>query len=314
MALLLGCDYNLGGVAGVGREAVLRLFQVWGRPRAGELDLVRGWRPSDEAGDIVTSKPVHCGTCGHVGSVSSHRRSGCEDCGSASNCRSDPTTPCQCRYHSESNQKLLAEWNIKHKAVSSPGWPHHNVIQEFYKDLRSSLPSRFSWGQPCPDMFVSFSIKKMNWLSDYSVEKVIETVVQWQVKNAGGSSVLVSPLEIVKKRIKTGENMFEVQWSSNSSNVLPSTFVAFVSSTVFSESYPTIYQDYQDKLDLQKAAKKKPKKTKSSAPKETKKKEKKTTVNQPTLDSFVKNNKENMEPKNIIAQDVPMIQSKKQMF
>jgi len=313
MALLLGCDYNLGGVAGVGREAVLKLFQVWGPPRPGELDLVLGWRLQDEAGDIVTSKPVHCGTCGHAGSVASHRRLGCEDCGTASNCRSDVTTHCSCLYHSETNQRLLAEWNIKQKAVSSPGWPHHNVVQEFYKDLRSSLPSRFRWGQPSPDMFVSFSVKKMNWLRDYSVEKVIETVVQWQVKNAGTGSVLVSPLEIVKKRIKSGENMFEVQWSSSNSAVLPQTFVAFVSSTVFSESYPAIYQDYQDKLDLQKAAKKKPKKTKSSAPKETKKKEKKTTVNQPTLDLFVKNNKENVEPKNNIVQDVPMIQSKKQM-
>ena len=33
MALLLGCDYNLGGVAGVGREAVSKLFSVWGKPQ-----------------------------------------------------------------------------------------------------------------------------------------------------------------------------------------------------------------------------------------------------------------------------------------
>ena len=43
MALLLGCDYNLGGVAGVGREAVMRLFSVWGEPRPRDLERVLAW-------------------------------------------------------------------------------------------------------------------------------------------------------------------------------------------------------------------------------------------------------------------------------
>mgnify|MGYP001455556868 FL=1 len=79
-ALLFGCGYNLGGVAGVGREAVTRLFSVWGQPQ-GELELERvlAWAEGSlerEAGALVTSKPVHCGVCGHEGSVASHRRAG----------------------------------------------------------------------------------------------------------------------------------------------------------------------------------------------------------------------------------------------
>ena len=40
-----------------------------------------------EAGALVTSKPVHCGVCGHEGSVASHRRGGCRQCGTLANCR-----------------------------------------------------------------------------------------------------------------------------------------------------------------------------------------------------------------------------------
>ena len=50
MALLLGCDYNLGGVAGVGREAVTRLFSVWAEGSLGR-----------EAGSLVNSTPCTAG-------------------------------------------------------------------------------------------------------------------------------------------------------------------------------------------------------------------------------------------------------------
>ena len=51
----------------------------------------------------------------------------------------------------------------------------------------------------------------MDWLQDYCVEKVIDTVVRWQVKNP--RNILVTPEQIVKKRIRAGENMFEIEWS-----------------------------------------------------------------------------------------------------
>ena len=88
MALLLGCDYNLGGVAGVGREAVSRLFSVWGEPGRAELDRVMAWSGGSLGEALVTTKPVHCGVCGHQGGVASHRRTGCRRCGTDTSCRS----------------------------------------------------------------------------------------------------------------------------------------------------------------------------------------------------------------------------------
>ena len=53
-----------------------------------ELDSVMSWREGSEPdSDLVTSKPVHCGTCGHSGSVAYHRKHGCSLCGTNTNCR-----------------------------------------------------------------------------------------------------------------------------------------------------------------------------------------------------------------------------------
>ena len=64
-----------------------KLFSVWGVPGDKDLDKVIGWRQGDADPDIITSKPVHCGTCGHAGSVASHRKLGCSQCSTSTNCR-----------------------------------------------------------------------------------------------------------------------------------------------------------------------------------------------------------------------------------
>eukprot|EP00092_Neocalanus_flemingeri_P006591 GFUD01007106.1.p1 GENE.GFUD01007106.1~~GFUD01007106.1.p1 ORF type:complete len:751 (-),score=215.74 GFUD01007106.1:6-2258(-) len=289
MALILGCDYNPGGVCGVGREALVKLFTLWGPPGRTELDTVMSWRDTGEE-EVNLSKPVHCGTCGHPGSVGSHRKAGCGVCGTA---ECGPGIECQCEYHSPQFQLKMAEWSVKKKAVSSPGWPFNIVVQEFYKEPKS-LPSKFSWTSPRPAEFVEFSVRRMNWVKDYCIEKVVETVVRWQVRNPH-RSLLVIPQHIVKKRIKAGENMLEVQWAAQDA-ALPSPLVACVPSTEFSEAYPQVYQEYEDMLAAKEAAKKKPKKKKDKenvAPKEKKGKTKKNVKNQPTLDAFI--NKENRQ-------------------
>merc|ERR1712142_400598 len=83
-------------------------------------------------------------------------------------------------------------------------------------------------------------------------------VVRWQVKNPQ-ECLLVIPQCIVKKRVKAGENLLEVQWTSQDS-ALPSSVVACVPSTEFSLAYPEVYQGYLDMLAEKEAAKKRPKK------------------------------------------------------
>ena len=137
----------------------------------------------------------------------------------------------------------------------------------------------------------------MDWLRDYCTEKIVETVVRWQVKNP--TNVLVLPVEIVKKRIRAGENMFEVQWSSQD-QTFPETFLACVPSVEFSEAFPTVYQDHLDQIAAKEAAKKKPRKKRTEkeniAPKEKKTKKETKTKGQTKIDNFIKKT-ESSEPK-----------------
>ena len=136
MALLLGCDYNLGGVQGVGREAVTKLFTVWGEEKeAGqELERVLAWSDGEPGlGEVVTTRTAHCATCGHPGSLASHRRAGCTSCGTSEACRAEPDSDCDCPFHRPDNQAKLAELNIITKATVYPGWPFLHVVEEFYR-------------------------------------------------------------------------------------------------------------------------------------------------------------------------------------
>ena len=135
MALLLGCDYNLGGVQGVGREAVTKLFTVWGQEGAGqELERVLAWSEAEPGlGEVVTTRTPHCATCGHPGSLASHRRAGCGSCGTSEACRAETEQLCDCPFHSQDNQAKLAEFNIITKATVTPGWPFQHVVEEFYR-------------------------------------------------------------------------------------------------------------------------------------------------------------------------------------
>ena len=135
--------------------------------------------------------------------------------------------------------------------------------------------------------------------------------MRWQVKNP--TNVLVLPLEIVKKRIRAGENMLEVQWGSQD-QTFPETFLACVPSVEFSEAFPAVYKDHLDQLEAKEAAKKKPRKKRTEkeniAPKEKKTKTKKETKGQTKIDNFIKKTepsepqdpepKVNLKPKSLV--------------
>ena len=132
-------------------------------------------------------------------------------------------------------------------------------------------------------------MRKLDWVRQYCAEKLVETVVRWQVNHP--DNILVLPVEIMKKRIRAGENMFEVRWTSED-KTFPDTFLACVPSAEFSKAFPSVYKDHLDKLEAKEAAKKKPKKRKEKeniAPKEKKTRSKKVkeVKGQTKIDHFV---------------------------
>ena len=209
--------------------------------------------------------------------------------------------------------------------MASPGWPFQQVVDEFYSQP-PTLPSAFSWARPKPGDFCQVATVKMDWVRDYCVEKVLEVVVRWQVKHP--TILAVSPTTVVKKRVKAGEAMLEVEWAktcppclcsaSNYPCIMPPTFTACVPTVDFAEAFPGLFNNFQAKLDAKEAAKKKPRSKKgkenlegeSLDGKEKKKRvtKKKTDANQPKIDAFVLNEAEHLigedesleKPKNIL--------------
>ena len=149
--------------------------------------------------------------------------------------------------------------------MASPGWPFQHVVDEFYSQP-PSLPPGFTWARPKPADFCQVATVKMDWVRDYCVEKVLEVVVRWQVKHP--TTLAVSPITVVKKRVKAGEAMLEVEWaktcppclcsSSKYPCTMPDTFAACVPTVDFSQAFPENFNQFQAKFDAKEAAKKKP--------------------------------------------------------
>ena len=292
-----------------------------------ELGNVMSWRDTGEVEPL--GKPVHCGTCGHPGSLSTHRKAGCAQCGN-NQCKPG-TTPCTCDYHSPKHQLYLAESFVRRKAVASPGWPFQQVVDEFYSQP-PSLPSGFTWARPKTGDFCQVATIKMDWVRDYCVEKVLEVVVRWQVKHP--NMLAVSPVTVVKRRVKAGEAMLEVEWAkscppclcstSKYPCIMPANFAACVPTVDFVEAFPVVFNTFQAKLDAKEAAKKKPRSKKGKENVEQsndledgnlegkgKKKratKKKADEKQPKISDFVQNEAEHQigedesleRPKNIV--------------
>jgi len=285
MSLILGCDYSPGGVYGVGKENLIKLFQLWGQPSRGELDQVVGW---NEELAVEVKKQAHCGTCGHPGTVGNHRKTGCPYC--PGSC--EPGTPCPCEYHSPEHQRLLAEAAVRNKAVESPGWPHPDIVKEFYSLDEQRMDISFKWKSPTPSNFIQICVGRMGWAEEYSREKIEGIVTRWQVRNPG-VNIGLTPETVVKTRVQGGQSMLEIEWVTEMAG-LNAAFVACVPTSDFEKAYPELLNAFIEAKEAKKKKKKPTKKDKenkaptkrnvAAKPKATKGKE----AAQPAITNFMK--------------------------
>ena len=94
-------------------------------------------------------------------------------------------------------------------------FPHRRFFEDF-----GTKQSRRPW--PCPDArrFVNWSHEKMEWVVDYAVAKVLPLVTLWKMRNLTTTPTLrlhdprfTDPMRIVKRRVKQGNPVFEVEWA-----------------------------------------------------------------------------------------------------
>jgi len=216
---------------------------------------VVGW--NDEVA-VEVKKQAHCGTCGHPGTVGNHRKAGCPYC--PGSC--EPGTPCPCEYHSPEHQRLLAEAAVRNKAVESPGWPHADIVKEFYFLDEQRLDNSFQWKSPTPSNFIQICVGRMGWTEEYSREKIEGIVTRWQVRNPS-VNIGLTPGSVVKTRVQGGQNMLEIEWVTEMAG-LNAAFVACVPTSDFEKAYPELLHAFIEAKEAKKKKKKPTKKDKEN--------------------------------------------------
>ncbi|KAF5280105.1 hypothetical protein FQA39_LY18139 [Lamprigera yunnana] len=202
MALFCGSDYN-NGVFGVGKEAVLKLFEKI--PDDQILNYLRSWRINTHTYEKlkwnVENKKI-CTSCGHTGKVQLHTKNGCRHC----------KTTKDCKFSNFKNKQLgiKQEVNIREKALEDPEFPNEALINEFL--LRKEEVSELDLKWRCPDLvqFVKFSVKHLHWEYVYAFEKFLPILTRWQIVHdvKGG----VTPSHIKKVRNVRGVPSYEILW------------------------------------------------------------------------------------------------------
>lgn len=115
-------------------------------------------------------------------------------------------------------------------------------MAEFYSSP-GPLVQSITWSSPSPDTFIKLARTRLEWEVEYSLEKFIQVAARWQVKNPG--PVLAEPATVLKKRIKGGEDMVEVEWRSVAP-ALPATFITCVPLRDFHAAHPTLLELYEE--------------------------------------------------------------------
>ena len=250
MAVLLGCDFNPAGVAGVGKESVLQLFQGWAS-HWDALKMLDFWIETDFS-------PASCNLC-EIDGDDLH----CSYCLKFRYKVSDGD--CVCSRLTKNKKLSKVEASVKKKCLTlGQSWwrlDYPKILSEFLsrEPLPADLSPYKSIGRPNVRACLSILTKKLTWVEEYAQLKVIPIVTRWQAEhlansNGDGEQVMVVPIKILKKRTSAGVASLSVEWKAASSSFadddlgLPETFESIVPASFIEHAYPKMYSQFVQSL------------------------------------------------------------------
>lgn len=279
MAVILGCDFCPAGVSGVGKESVLKMFRAW--PMAlNAIRVLQFWIEN------VFQPWIACSSFKDCQNDSEDRH--CKTCEKWQHAVSDDD--CLCQRLKQDPNLVKVENGLKKKCLLLPmDWWRDDVpkiLAEF--EVKESAPTDLSeftnYGCPKIKQCLSIMCKKLLWVEEYALEKLIPILTKWQIEHlsSGGRQEVIEPEVFVKKRIVSGVPSLVVQWRLINAHAedmegLPETFESCDAAEIFNQVYPEFYMNYVE------------------APKKTKKT---TAVTRKPRKAPIKANKE-IEPANV---------------
>lgn len=213
LALLCGCDYCPEGVDGVGKDSVLKLFNMYKDEEI--LDKIREWKRKNDnytAIELKVDDKSYCNNCGHYGSYQKHSRSGCSSCKMSLGCDGSEWK--------EKRLTIKAELQIRKKALVTENFPPDDIINEFLQEpkLPENSTLQMKWKQPNIVKFTKSLSKLLQWPEIYCFQKILPLLTRWQLvtlsKNPSTCFTrgAVYPDKIRKKRVLKGVESYEILW------------------------------------------------------------------------------------------------------
>ncbi|XP_043071474.1 flap endonuclease GEN isoform X3 [Drosophila grimshawi] len=208
MALLCGCDYCPDGIGGIGKDGVLKLFNMYKESEI--LDRLRTWRAETDKYSVlelrVDDKSI-CSNCGHIGRTQSHTKSGCGVCRTHRGCDES--------LWKEQRLSIKAELTLRKKALVDANFPNEEVISEFLTEPASLPNLQLDWRQPNIVKFIKQIGHLLQWPEIYCFQKFFPILTRWQVQQSNQDMSLVQPQEIIKKRTVKGVASLELRWEDS---------------------------------------------------------------------------------------------------
>ncbi|XP_075161836.1 XPG-like endonuclease [Haematobia irritans] len=211
MALLCGCDYCPEGVDGIGRDSVLKLFNMYNNSEI--LDKIRSWRYEDDkytALEMRVDDKTICSNCGHLGRTQNHTKNGCGVCRTNRGCDES--------LWKEERLSIKAELTLRKKALVNTSFPSEEIIDEFLRQPNEIPKLVLCWRQPNMVKFIRQVGHLLQWPEIYCFQKFFPLLTRWQLFNSdslrdsSSTVAYVTPKEIVKKRVVKSIPSLEVLW------------------------------------------------------------------------------------------------------
>ncbi|RZC40192.1 flap endonuclease GEN [Asbolus verrucosus] len=219
LALLCGSDYS-GGVYGIGKDSVLKLFNMVSDEEI--LDRLRSWRDQNsvyEELEMRISNKNLCTSCGHCGKVQTHTKKGCPACKTSQGCDSN---------FKNERLDIKNELNMRSKALMDAEFPDEGLINEFLAKKSNVSKLNLKWRKPDLINFVKFTVKYLTWEEIYSFEKFFPILTRWQLLHheeaKSETHGTASPKFIKKRRAPKGVPSYEIVWEDKSDifqNLIP---------------------------------------------------------------------------------------------
>ena len=277
MALILGCDYGLTGIKGVGKEKALDVLQSW--PGCDPLEKLKQWRSDEDLTTLMkfdpAAKPEHCRYCGHLGNLCVHKSDGCNGCareGRVCTPTNKDEWTCNCewhRKHAEFKSKQV-EIKIRKAAIEDANFPDKDIIDIYKQPYPDDNPGNFCWTRPHYGEMHKFMSRLFGWPKDKTREKIITYLTAFDLCAVTCGDLLYhhcsQPEKITAKRVENGREMYEVEWRTipdvpvAEDDTASGEVITRESKDVFTAAFPEVAAEYEE---MKKIAKKKQAKSKS---------------------------------------------------